>query len=100
MSAFALKLLAVIFMVIDHVGAVLDAAMNMHNVGVSADGFFYMRLIGRMAYPIFAFLIAQGCANTRSMPRYVARPAVFAAASQPAYWLLWSPVRVRPLLHT
>lgn len=93
MSAFALKLFAVLVMVVDHVGAVLDYGVNMHNVGVSVTTFWAMRAIGRMAFPVFAFLIAQGCAHTRDIKRYMARLAIFALLSQPFYWLLWRPTR-------
>jgi hypothetical protein len=39
--------------------------------------FFVMRCIGRIAFPIFAFLIARGCAYTKNRSRYLLR--IFAA---------------------
>lgn len=53
-SASTLKLFACIFMVIDHVGVVLYPQIEI------------LRIIGRLAYPIFAFFIAEGCRYTRN----------------------------------
>ncbi len=54
LSASTLKIIACITMVIDHVGAFLltDAEL--------------FRIIGRIAFPIFAYFIAEGCRYTRN----------------------------------
>lgn len=52
LSSNALKVIACICMLIDHAGLVL-----MYNK-------WYMRAVGRLAFPIFAFLIVQGAAHT------------------------------------
>jgi len=65
-----LKLFAVIVMTIDHIGAVLYPSV------------MWLRIVGRLAYPIFAYMIAEGCAHTRSMPRYFATMAGMAAVCQ------------------
>ena len=54
-----LKILAAILMVIDHVGVVF----------FPYDLTF--RIIGRLSYPIFAFMIAEGARYTRNKPRYI-----------------------------
>ena len=65
-----LKLLAVISMVFDHVG----------------DNFFpeqtWMRVIGRMALPLFAFCVAEGFRHTRDRKKYLLRLGLFACASE------------------
>lgn len=53
-SAAALKYLACVFMLIDHIGYFLFP----QNV--------FLRILGRMAFPIFAFFIAEGCGYTRN----------------------------------
>ena len=65
-----LKLFAVIVMTIDHIGHILF------------PGVMWLRIIGRLAYPIFAYMIAEGCTHTRSMPRYFATMAGMAAICQ------------------
>ena len=79
MTTFILKLLAVLFMTIDHIGAAL--------IWAKAGDFFWMRIIGRMAFPLFAFLAAQGCIHSRDIKRYMARLGIFALIAQPCYWL-------------
>lgn len=56
-SASTLKLLACLFMLSDHVGVVLFPSA------------VWLRVIGRLAYPIFAFFIAQGCRYTKNKLR-------------------------------
>lgn len=65
-----LKLFAVIVMTIDHIGHLLF------------PGVMWLRIIGRLAYPIFAYMIAEGCTHTRSMPKYFATMAGMAAICQ------------------
>ena len=53
-----LKILAMLFMTVDHVGAFL---MPQYEI---------LRYIGRLAMPIFAFMIAEGCTHTHNRLRY------------------------------
>ena len=46
-----------------------------------------LRIIGRLAYPIFAYMIAQGCAHTRNRRRYFLRVFSLAALCQIVYSL-------------
>ena len=50
----ALKILAALFMTIDHIGVMLFPRV------------LVLRIIGRLALPIFAFMIAEGCKYTRN----------------------------------
>ena len=63
-------------MIVDHVGYIFFP-----NV-------FYLRLIGRIAFPIFAFFVAEGLRHTRSRKKYVITLLVFALISQIPYNLL------------
>lgn len=69
-----LKILAMIAMTCDHVGLQL------------LPGVPVLRIIGRLALPIYAFLIAEGCRHTRSRLRYLLRMAAMAAVCQVVYW--------------
>ena len=65
-----LKLLAVITMTIDHIGAYIF------------PGILWMRIAGRLAFPIFAFMVGQGAKHTRSLKRYWLTMAVSALICQ------------------
>lgn len=65
-----LKLMAAALMLIDHVGAILLPETVI------------LRCIGRLAFPIFAFFIAEGYAHTQSFGRYLLRMAIWAAVSE------------------
>ena len=65
-----LKVLALIFMTVDHVGMILSPWSS------------WMRVVGRLAFPIFAFLIAEGCRHTRSMGKYLGCMALLALGCQ------------------
>ena len=60
MSGSTLKLLACLFMLIDHIGSKLFPQYRI------------LRIIGRLAFPIFAFCIAQGCRYTRHKGKHFA----------------------------
>ena len=65
-----LKIIAMISMVLDHVG-------DMFFPGVT-----WLRMIGRLAMPIFSFCIAEGFAHTHDRKRYLCRIGVFALISE------------------
>lgn len=69
LTAFHLKLIALATMIVDHVGAVLVPVP-------------FLRNIGRMAFPLYAFLIAEGCRHTRSRERYLLRLGLLALVSE------------------
>ncbi len=87
-NADMLKTLAMVIMLVDHIGAFL---IN-HNDPV----YWSLRSVGRLAFPIFCFLIAEGAYYTRSMPKYLARLAAFALISTPPYNLVHGSVWYSP----
>ena len=58
-SATALKIIGMIAMTIDHIGYFLFPQIEA------------FRIIGRIAYPIFAYMIAEGCRYTRNKVKYL-----------------------------
>ena len=80
LSGSALKIIAMISMVIDHVALYLmDDSTVLYET---------MRCIGRIAFPVFAFLIAEGFIHSRSMYRYFFTLLGFAVISEIPWYLL------------
>ena len=70
MSAFILKIIALVSMTCDHISYVIYRKVS------------YLNYIGRFAFPIFAFQISEGYTHTRSLMKYSLRLLVFALLSQ------------------
>ena len=79
MTASILKLIAIISMTIDHIGAYLFYSGS--DI-VSPQGINLMRSIGRMALPIFAYFLVVGYFKTRDIKKYISRIHLFAIISQ------------------
>ncbi|MGN0982201.1 MAG: TraX family protein [Candidatus Limivicinus sp.] len=84
MSVFVLKLLALVSMMIDHTAYFLRA-----NSLIAYDPYDLMRSIGRIAFPIYCFLLVNGFDKTSNRRRYLSRLLLFAALSQIPFTLLF-----------
>lgn len=84
LSGSALKVLAVATMLIDHVGTLLETrpVPLFTAFGRQVTLYFLMRFVGRLAFPIFAFLVVEGYHHTRSRIRYGASLLLFASLSE------------------
>lgn len=80
-----IKWIAIISMLIDHTAAVLVTYSPPLFWGIGLNE--AMRLVGRMAFPIFAYGIAQGCVYTHDARRYLGRLLLFAVLSEVPYQL-------------
>jgi len=69
----ALKLVAIVTMTIDHIGAILLPQVT------------WLRIIGRIAFPIFAYQLAAGYIHTHNLLHYVRRLAIWGLVAQPIY---------------
>ncbi len=74
MTIFVLKLIAIITMLIDHIGAVLLRS--------NADLYWPARTIGRIAFPIFVFMLVEGFHHTGNIRKYLTRLGIFALISE------------------
>lgn len=87
MSTLALKIVAICSMLLDHILKVLPV-QNMLEVwwGVPMETSYWLldifEPLGRLAMPIFAFCVAEGCRHTHSPKRYLLRLGVFALVSE------------------
>ncbi len=88
LSGSALKLLAIVSMLVDHLAAFLwydepwctDAWFSIGHREMSA--YALMRMFGRIAFPLFAFLIVEGFQHTRNRKRYGIQLLIFALISE------------------
>lgn len=70
-----LKILAMVAMTCDHVGLQLFPRLH------------WLRIIGRLALPIYAYMIAEGCRHTRNRKKYLLRLVSMAALCQVVYFV-------------
>lgn len=75
LSGNTLKIIAALSMLIDHIGVILLPEATI------------LRIIGRIAFPIYAFMIAEGCEYTKNRLRYFLSIFVLAAVCQLVYYL-------------
>ena len=69
-----LKLLAMLTMTLDHIGVQMF------------PGALWLRIVGRLAFPIYAYMIAEGCAHTRNRRKYLLQMAGLALLCQLVYF--------------
>lgn len=62
-----LKIIAMVAMFLDHMGKVLLPKL------------LFLQIVGRLAFPIFAYMIAEGCQHTRNRKKYLLNLASLAA---------------------
>lgn len=84
-SGTTLKLIACITMLIDHIGASCIEARyeTAENCPAGLTEFdLVLRLIGRLAFPIFCFLLVEGFLHTHDVKKYIRRLLLFGAVSE------------------
>lgn len=83
-SGSTVKLVALVFMLIDHIGVTIVGA------GLLGDGlsesrrslYYLLRGMGRIAFPLFVFLLIEGFRYTRDNKKYLVRLLLFAFISE------------------
>lgn len=77
-----LKLWALVTMLIDHIGAVLIENTYLYEIESFQMLDVCLRLIGRLAFPLYAFLLVEGFLHTSSWKKYTLRMFAFALISE------------------
>ena len=70
MSSLLLRIMALLTMIIDHYGAIFQPNIIVY------------RIIGRLAFPIYCFLLVEGYTHTSNIKKYVQRLLIFALISE------------------
>ncbi len=100
-SGSTLKIIALVTMLLDHIGAVVlirimfDNAAKVGLVGMVLDDELYevyriLRSIGRFAFPIYCFLLVEGFQRTKNKVNYALRLGLFALLSEIPFDLAFS----------
>ena len=67
LDGFILKILAIVFMTLDHIGVFLHQYENCQDFAT------ILRILGRLAFPLFIFLLVEGIRHTKSIGKYFLR---------------------------
>lgn len=90
-SGSTLKIIAMATMLVDHIGAAVlwRYILNISNHDFSMEWYNQLvilyrvlRGIGRIAFPIYCFLLVEGFQKTRNLKRYILRLGIFAVIAE------------------
>lgn len=79
MSIFVIKIIAYISMFLDHIKYAIPETRNFATI-----------FLGRLAFPLFAFVLTEGYIHTKNLKKYYFRLIIFALISQIPYMLFIS----------
>ncbi len=99
LSGSTLKIIAMVTMLIDHIGAsvLLRYILSMKGQFPSMEDYNrwvtvyqVMRSIGRVSFPIYCFLLVEGFQRTQNLKRYILRLGIFAVITEVPFDLCFS----------
>ena len=79
LSQEALKLIACITMLLDHFGHIIVPYLPVAHM---EELYYVCRIIGRIAFPIYCFLLCQGIVKTHNRQKYILRLGIGAALAE------------------
>ena len=74
LSGFILKIMALVFMTLDHIGLFMGKYENLHEIVP------IFRILGRLSFPIIIFLLVEGIRYTKNVGKYFIRLGLLAFA--------------------
>lgn len=84
MNVFSLKIIAILTMMIDHYGVIFYKGVDIY------------RIIGRIAFPIYCFLLVEGYFHTKDIKKYANRLFIFALISEiPFDWAFYGEINFK-----
>lgn len=86
LNANVLKIIALVSMVIDHIGVMLF------------PNALWLRCLGRISLPIFAYMIAEGCHHTKSPKKYFLRIFILGVLCQAVYFVAYGELYLSTLI--
>jgi hypothetical protein len=84
MSSTEMKYIALLTMLIDHVGSVFFPEL------------YVLRIIGRVSFPLYCFLLSEGFNHTKSVRNYLLRIFIFAVISEIPFDMLFYKIVFNP----
>lgn len=80
-----IKNIAIVCMVIDHIGVILIGSMLTDRTEETWNLYLFLRIVGRLAFPLYCFLTAEGIRHTRNIKAYFMRLICLAVISEAVY---------------
>ena len=93
LSGSVLKLIAIVAMLIDHLAVcfLIGAELSVFSLGnKTVTLYMLLRYVGRIAFPLFVFLLVEGFLHTKNRKKYGISLAIFAVASEVPFDLFCS----------
>ena len=72
LNGFILKIMAIVFMTIDHIGLFMENYENLEEIAM------IFRIIGRLSFPLIIFLLVEGIRHTKDVGKYFFRLSLVA----------------------
>lgn len=86
LSSNLLKIIGALTMLVDHIGVIMFPQVKI------------LRIIGRIAFPIFAFLISEGCRYTKNKKVYFLRMLILGLATSAIYCIVQKEIYLDTLM--